>query len=120
MDEGIRTIRRRELFEQQSGIKGLAVQGAETAHDPDDIFSGKCMGGRARVWLARQALGNQFQEPARHQTSASQEPANEFLLGRKCLVAGVTGGSAQTAPEIEPACNWHANPYWQSRVVQFW
>jgi hypothetical protein len=66
MDEGIRTIRRRELFEQQSGIEGFAVQGAKTAHDPDDIFSAKSMGDRVRFGFSRQAPGNQFQEPTRH------------------------------------------------------
>jgi len=80
MDEGIRAIRRRELFEQQSGIEWFAVQGTEAAHRPDDIFSGKGMGGRVRYRFARQALGSEFQEPARHQTGAPQERANEFLL----------------------------------------
>jgi hypothetical protein len=63
MNEKIRVIRRRELFEQQSRLEGLAVQGAETAHHPKVLFSAKCMGERVRRRLARQALGNQFQEP---------------------------------------------------------
>ncbi|MCK9202329.1 MAG: hypothetical protein M0P42_14450 [Gallionella sp.] len=80
MDEGVRTIRRRELFEQQSGVKGLAVQGTEAAHGPDDIFSGKGMGGRVRLGCVRQVPGSEFQEPARHQTGAPQERLNELLL----------------------------------------
>jgi hypothetical protein len=39
MDEGIRGVRRRELFDQQFGIEGLAVQGAKAAHGPDDVFN---------------------------------------------------------------------------------
>ena len=81
MDKRIRTIWRRELFEQQPGIKRLAVKGAETAHDPEDIFSAKGMSRRVRYGLARQALGNQFKKTARHQTDALQERANELLLG---------------------------------------
>lgn len=86
VDKGIGTIGRRELLEQQSGIEGLAVQGAEAAHGPDNIFSGKYMGGRAPYRLARQALGNEFQEPAWHQTGTPQKRLTEFILRKCCAV----------------------------------
>jgi hypothetical protein len=42
----------------------------------------------------------------------------EFLLARECSEAGVTGGSAQTAPEIEPAFICLASSCWQNRFVR--
>jgi hypothetical protein len=63
VDEGVGAIRRRELLDQQVAVEGLAVQGAEAAHRPDDVVDGKYMLRRAR---SRSPRGTRAQDVPSH------------------------------------------------------